>query len=72
MTLHQLLIFHLVTLLFGASLGVNNLLAFISATKAGGLRRVSSVVLLLGRYWLCWSHRVWMSCVALRNWCSSP
>ena len=43
MTLEQLLIFLLAALLLGASPGANNLLAFISATKAGWLRAAKGI-----------------------------
>lgn len=44
MTLQQLLIFLPAAFLLGASPGANNLLAFISATKAGWLRTAKSIV----------------------------
>ena len=44
MTLQQLFIFLPAALLLGASPGANNLLAFISATKAGWLRTAKSII----------------------------
>lgn len=44
MTLQQLLIFLPAAFLLGASPGANNLLAFVSATKAGWLRTAKSIV----------------------------
>ena len=43
MTLEQLLIFLPAALLLGASPGANNLLAFVSATKAGWLRAAKGI-----------------------------